>query len=112
MSNISTSNIAITALTALDTKLDVTANNIANVNTDEFKKSRAVFQTEEVPGVSVTIERVDTPGTENLDGVESSNVDLAEELVDLITTQHSYTANVKVIETAGKMQETLIDLFA
>ncbi|HEU19131.1 MAG TPA: hypothetical protein ENO00_07090 [Deltaproteobacteria bacterium] len=112
MSQVSASQIAVTALAALDKKLDVTANNIANVNTDEFKKSRAVFQTEEVPGVSVTIERVDTPGTENLDGVESSNVDLAEEIVDLITTQHSYTANVKVIETAGKMQKTLIDILA
>lgn len=112
MSNVSASQIAVSALTALDTKLDVTANNIANVNTDEFKKSRVVMQTEDVPAVSVTIERVDTPGMTNLDGVELSNVDLAEEFVDLITTQHSYTANVKIIEADSEMQKSLLDIFA
>jgi flagellar hook protein FlgE len=32
--------------------------------------------------------------------------------VDLITTQHSQTANVKVIETEGEMQESLLDILA
>ena len=35
---------AATAMSALSTKLDVTANNLANVNTDGFKGSRVNFQ--------------------------------------------------------------------
>lgn len=112
MPQVSASNIAVSSILALEKKLDVTANNIANVNTDAFKKSRAVFQTGDVPGVFVTISEVDTPGTMQPNGLESSNVDLAEEFAGLITTQHSQTANVKVIETEGDMQESLLDIFA
>jgi len=104
--------IAVSALKALDKKLDVTANNIANVNTDEFKASRALFETREGPGVSVTIVEEDTPSTTQPDGVESSNVNLAEELVNLIATQHAYSANTHVIETDDKMKRSLIDVFA
>jgi len=112
MTGIPASHIAISALTALDRKLDVTANNVANVNTDEFKKSRALLQTQDVPGVSVTITGVDTPGTMQPNGVESSNVDLTEEFAELIITQHSQTANIRVIETEEEMQESLLDIFA
>lgn len=111
MPQVAASNIAVSSMLALEKKLDVTANNIANVNTDKFKKSRAIFQTGDLPGVSVTITKVDTPGTIQPDEVESSNVSLAEEFVNLITTQHSYTANVKVIETEDEMREHLFDVF-
>lgn len=104
--------IAVSALKALEKKADVTANNIANVNTNEFKASRALFETGEGPGVSVTITEEDTPGTTQPDGSESSNVNLPVELVNLITTQHSYSANTRVIETDGEMKRSLIDIFA
>ncbi|MBW2674760.1 MAG: flagellar basal body rod protein [Deltaproteobacteria bacterium] len=112
MPRVPASHIAVSAISALDRKLDVTANNIANVNTDEFKKSRAVFQTRDIPGVSVTISEVDTPGTMQPSGLETSNVNLAEEFAGLITTQHSQTANVKVIETEEEMQGSLLDILA
>ena len=112
MPQVSASNIAVSSILALEKKLDVTANNIVNVNTDEFKKSRTVFQTGNIPGVSVTISEVDTPGTMQPKGLETSNVDLGEEFAGLITTQHSQTANVKVIETEGEMQESLLDIIA
>lgn len=112
MPEVPAAQIAVSAITALDRKLDITANNIANVNTDEFKKSRVLFQTKDVPGVSVTISGVDTPGTMQPNGLESSNVNLAEEFADLIVTQHSQTANVKVIETYEEMQKSLIDILA
>jgi flagellar basal-body rod protein FlgC len=112
MPRVPASNIAVSSILALEKKLDVTANNIANVNTDEFKKSRAIFQTGDLPGVSVTITKVDTPGTIQPNGLESSNVFLAEEFVNLITTQHSYTANVRVIETEAEMQGHILDVFA
>ena len=55
---------ASTALNALSTSLDVTANNLANVNTDGFKSSRAnfadlLYDEKKQPGVENTIG--DTP---------------------------------------------------
>ena len=52
---------AASALTALNTQLDVTANNLANVNTAGFKASRANFQD------LMYIERAQ-PGVENANG--------------------------------------------
>jgi len=49
------------ALSALNTSLDVTANNLANVNTPGFKASRANFQD------LLYVERAQ-PGTENING--------------------------------------------
>jgi flagellar hook protein FlgE len=43
---------------------------------------------------------------------ESSNVNLAEELVNLITTQHAFAANIKTITTEDEMRKTLLDTIA
>lgn len=42
--------------------------------------------------------------------LESSNVDLAEEMVDMIQHQRAYSANSKVIQTADEMLSSLIQL--
>jgi len=108
---------ALSALDAFGTKMDVTANNIANVDTDGFKKSRAVLQ-EADHGVTVNISRVNTPGAPipAEDGTgkmnESSNVDVAEEIVNLKTTSNSFQANLKTIQTEGDMLGSLFDIFA
>ena len=93
-------------LSAFQKKLDVTANNVANVNTDGFKKSRAIFQEGWNSGVTVSIQQVDTPGivreairNDGVKEVESSNVDLAEELTDTILTKAAFSANTKTIKT-------------
>jgi len=52
---------ASTGLSALSTKLDVIANNLANVNTDGFKASRANFQ-------DLLYEEKAQPGVENING--------------------------------------------
>ncbi len=54
-------NSAATGLSALQTSLDVTANNLANANTDGFKASRVNFQD------LLYIEKAQ-PGTENANG--------------------------------------------
>ena len=112
-------NASLSALTAFLRKQDVTANNIANVNTHDFKKDKAVL--EESPaggGVKVTLSRVETPAPplpadEILgDGHQMSNVTLEEEFVDLITTQHGFAANVKAIQAEDEMQGALLDIIA
>ena len=108
--------IALTALKAFDIKLDVNANNIANVNTDGFKKTRVNLQEAYPGGVQVTLEQVNTPGillgTNEQTGKEreSSNVNLAEEFVDQIVTRYAFESNVLTIKTADDMQKTLMDI--
>ena len=110
---------SISALNAHGVKIGVTANNVANVNTEEFKKSRAVLE-EGVNGhVTVEISRVDTPGpivTEIEDGErvekELSNVDLAEEITQTIPTQRGYEANLAMIKTRDEMLDHIIDIIA
>jgi flagellar basal-body rod protein FlgC len=107
----------ITALTALNKRLGVTADNIANVNTDGFKKSRASFSEGPSGDVRVTINQVDTPGPPNPDvdvdplaATELSNVDLTEEIPQMIPTQRSYDANLRAIKTQDEMIGTLVDI--
>lgn len=108
---------AISALYAFRKKMDVTSNNIANVNTDEFKKSRATLNEGPTGGVEVHIQEVNTPGipkktiqNDRVVDVESSNVDLAEELTDMIATQNAYNANLKSTQTLDDMLGSLLDI--
>ncbi len=108
-------NIALTAINALDKKLIITANNIANVNTDGFKKSRAVIEENETSGVSISSEQVNTPGDiVTIEGVdrEASNVNLEEELIALMTNKNSYEANLVTVKASDELQGTLFDIMA
>ena len=114
---ISAVNSAISALQVNKTRLGVTADNIANVNTDEFKKSRAIQKEGSNGDVQVNIERVNTPGHryQELEGnqlveKEGSNVSLEEEVPELMVTQRTYEANLKVLQTHDKMLGTLLDI--
>ena len=107
----------LSAISAFNKKMQVTANNIANVNTNEFKKSRAVLSEGENGGVKVDINKVETPGypTQELRGdeqieTETSNVDLTEEFGESIVTQHAYNANLKIIKSQDEMLGTLLDI--
>ena len=107
----------ISAITAFTRKMSVTANNIANVNTDEFKKSRTSLNEREGGGVEATVQTVDTPGYSRdtyEDGerisVESANVDLAEELTETIPTTVGYKANLKSIQAWDEMLGNLLDI--
>ena len=108
---------AFSGLSAFQKKMDVTANNVANVDTDGFKKSRAIFQEGSNSGVTVSIQQVDTPGlvrevirNDGIEEVESSNVDLAEELTDTISTTVAYSANTKTIKAQDEMLGSLLDI--
>ncbi len=107
----------ISALRAHGVKMAVTANNIANVETEEFKKSRATLKEDSNGGVEVDIERIDSPGplvTKEINGQmvekELSNVDLAEEIPQTIPTQRGYEANLTTIKTRDEMLGTVLDI--
>ena len=50
------------------------------------------------------------PGTLTAGALEMSNVDLADELTSLISTQSAYSANSKVITTADNVLQTLVNI--
>jgi flagellar basal-body rod protein FlgC len=110
--------IALTALRAFDKKLDVNAHNIANVNTDKFKKSRVDLQEAAAGGVKATIEQVNIPGislgTNEKTGEEreSSNVSMEEEFVDQMVTQYAFESNILIVKTADEMQKSLLDILS
>ena len=113
---ISALNNTVSALRAFVTKLGVTADNIANVNTDGFKKNRATLQEDQNGGVRVEISRDESPGfrydviqNDEVLEKETSNVDLTEEISDLMITKRAYQANLKTIETQGEMLGSLLD---
>ncbi len=113
---ISALNSTISALRAFVTKLGVTADNIANVNTDGFKRNRAILHADHNGGVRVEIKRDDSPGLrydviENGKKVEkeTSNVDLIEEIPNLMVTKRAYQANLKSLETQDEMLGSLLD---
>ena len=109
----------LSALQAYKKSMGVTANNIANVNTDEFKKSRATMKEGVNGNVEVAVDKVNTPGHrfQELEGdrmveKETSNVSLEEELPDLMVTQRTYEANLKVLQTRDKMLGSLLDILS
>ncbi len=114
---ISPLNSAISALQAHVKKLGVTAHNIANVNTEGYKKYRATMEEDALGGVRVNIRRVETPGHPYEiweDGQptikETSNVYLTLEIPNLMIAQRGYEANIKTIQTEEKMLGTLLDI--
>jgi flagellar hook protein FlgE len=107
---------AVSAVNAFSVKMSVTANNVANVNTDGFKKSRVTLNEGRSGGVEADLSQVDSPGFTKqtaddgqLKEVESSNVDLAEEMTASISTQTGHKANLKAIKAHDEMLGTLLD---
>jgi len=105
------------ALNTFGTKMEVTSKNIANINSDEYKKSRAELKEDGNGGVKVDIERIEPPGPSitTMDGDEVtkrelSNVDLTEEMSEMIATKHGYTANLKAVETQDEMMGAALDI--
>jgi len=104
------------------TKMDVIAHNIANVNTNDFQASRVTFKDsvhqarQAGTGVSLaSIDRTETPGAMRIvDGnVETmSNTDLAIEITSMITTQRAFEANARVIPVADEMLDEVVNLRA
>jgi flagellar basal-body rod protein FlgC len=110
---------SLAALKVFMNKMRVTANNIANVNTDGFKKSRALIS-EGPGGVPMTnVVQIDTPGPPNaaahddptLDE-ELSNVELTEEIPQLMLSQRGFQANLKTLKAQDEMLGTILDIMS
>lgn len=88
-------------------KNDVSAHDIANINTDGFQESQAIQTEKATGGTQISaIRKVDT-----YEG-GMSNTNLAEEMVEQSTNKNTLAANVNVLKTQDEMNQTVIDLLA
>lgn len=94
--------VAVSALDAGGIRLAVTANNIANMNTEGFRPSTVVQEENKTGGVRVSA--IKEQG--------SDEVDLSREAVELIITETSFRANIKVLQADEEMIKTLLDIKA
>ena len=112
---------AMAGLTAHATKMAVAANNIANINTYSFKRSQAHIEAGamNLPQTRVTQstapgplipQPVGLPGGETF--VEMSNVDLAEEFVQMKLAEFGYKASASLIYAGDEMVGTILDIIA
>lgn len=120
---------ASSALDAMSVTMAVTANNVANLDTDNFQSQRVNLSTaEDAQGVQVASISQDTtpgspiPGSSSGDTVsisdagkamaETSNVDLTRESVTMIEASRGFEANIAVIRTQDSLTGTLLDMRA
>jgi len=108
---------AVSGLYSFGTKIQSNSNNVANANSEGFKRTRVVLKSAEPQGVESQIERIDVPGPtvfeEGADGivpVELSNVDLARELPEMYLNSRMYEANLKTIEVVDDMIGDLLNI--
>ena len=107
------SDTSISALSAMGTAQEVSANNIANVNTDGFKASSVVLESgPQGQGVRVGAIRESTTPGPMVNGVEGSNTDIASEMVGMITTGHAFSANVAAVRASEEMTGHLLNMIA
>ena len=108
---------AFTGLAAFATQIAVTAHNLANINTNGFKKSRTELVAVETGGVLPVVRKDQSAGPAILNDtgygpaqLELSNVDLLEETVNQILAQRGFEATLQTIKTADDMLGSILDI--
>lgn len=108
---------ALSGLTAFAKQIEVAAHNVANVNTDGFKKSRTEFVEMQSAGVLPVVEKDNSAGPTVLKDmghgptqVELSNVDLGQETVSQIIAQRGFEANLRTLRTADDLLGSILDI--
>ncbi|MBW2321360.1 MAG: hypothetical protein JRF31_11105 [Deltaproteobacteria bacterium] len=114
---ISSARNTLSALNAFNKKMNVIANNVANVETEEFKKSRATLVEPPENSVKVEVSQPEDPGptvVEVKDGQieekQMSNVDLTEEIPQSMVAQRGYEANLATLRTYDEMIKSILDI--
>jgi len=108
----------ISALHMLGVKMSSISSNIANLETDNYKKTKATISEGESPGnVSVEITRDDSAGHKVYESYggelverELSNVNIVEEFTQIMTTKHSFEANLKYLQSVDEMLGKVVDI--
>lgn len=109
--------IALTGMQAASRMLGASAHNIANAQTEGFKRLRSIPEELESGGVRVTLEQDQATGPsffiQDEDGLtlrEGSNVDLAEEITSTLQASHLFQANAASLRAQNKVLGSLLDI--
>lgn len=115
-------NASMSGLMANRFRQDVTANNVANVNTEGFQPSSArttdaayvndIGQGVRVAGAYAPPRPTPSPtaGAAGQDAQQPSNVDMLRETTNRISAQNAYGANAAMFGSADEASRTLLDL--
>ena len=91
-------------------RLGVTANNVANIQTDGFRAQRAISGETTGGGVEI-VEIQNTPANSEASGdIPRSNVDLTTEVTNQIIDSTTYKANAKMFKAQNDTIGTLLDI--
>jgi flagellar basal-body rod protein FlgC len=114
---ISAIHTALSGLPAIGKQIEVIAHNIANVNTDGFKKPKTGFVKIPRGGRPPCFKKAASPGPTvlrdtggNQTMVELSNVDLGEEVAQQIAAQRSFEANLQTLRTGDALLGSILDI--
>ena len=96
--------------------LGVSAHNIANFQTEEFKRTQATLEESPAGGVIVNLTKDQRPGPQLPTGDdpfvfrEGSNVELEEELIHTLEATNLIEANLATIRTQDRVLGSLLDI--
>ena len=97
----SINSIATSGLAAAMLNQSVSAHNVANVMTPEFRRQRVIQETQQGGGVSATVVQSDESGNE-----------LAADTMRQAMSFYTFKANLRVVQTEHEMLGTLLDVKA
>lgn len=126
---VSVINTALSGLDAAQKRIQVASNNIANQSSTKttvdgvstntpYTPQRVDLVTLSNAGVAASVSDIDKPTTRlaepnNPEGfVESPNVDVAQELIDIKIASYDYKANIKAIQIQGEVEDSLLDILS
>ncbi|MDE3016960.1 MAG: hypothetical protein KGI29_08605 [Pseudomonadota bacterium] len=115
-------NAAISGLAAANTRLTVSASNVANqsstswiVNGQTVNQSYAPQKVDQASlqsgGVQARVSKANPAGV-TVQGMQSSNVDTASQMVQQSIAAYDFKANLKTIKVQDQMQKSLLDIIS
>ena len=109
-------NAALSGLQAASLKLKVSANNVANVNTDGYQRQQVTTQAGTY-GVEVKVQKVsalESPTTTQINdnpvAAPRSDVEVTEELVEMRAAKTLFEANLQILKTQDNMLGRILDI--
>ena len=94
----SITSIALSGMNAAQTQLNASAHNIANMNTDGFKRQQVTQTAQAQGGVSASVETAEVAGSA-----------LLTDVVTQLQAKHAFIANLAVFKTHDKLAGALLD---
>jgi flagellar hook-associated protein FlgK len=104
-----TSSVSLSGMGAASLNVQVTANNVANLRSEDFLSKR-LDQADQAAGGTRPTQIVASEQPASPPG--GSNVELEREMVSLIRDETAYSANAAVVQTQSQMMGTVMDLKA